>query len=63
MDKFQECYEELQNSILDIFNVMTKILRSTTKTSDEKLDLLEQYVNEQYEIICTDIAIHNDIDE
>ena len=63
MDKFQECYEEMQNSILDIFNVMTKILHSKTKTSDEKLDLLEQYMKKQYEIICTDIAIHNDIDE
>ncbi len=60
MDKFQEIIEDMQNSILDVFNNMAVVLNSERKTSDEKVDLLKQYVKEQSSILCADIAIHND---
>ena len=60
MEKFQELYEEIQFSILDIFNNMSVILNSDSKTSDTKVNLLKQYVKEQTSMICSDISIHND---
>lgn len=63
MDKFQEIIEDMQCSILEVFNNMSVLLNSETKTSDEKVKLLKQYVKEQTSILCSDIAIHNDSDK
>lgn len=63
MDKFQEFFEEMQLSVLDVFNNITVLLNSEKRTSDEKVEIVKLYVKEQTSILCSDIAIHNDSDK
>ena len=56
----QERIEEIQYSMLDIINNVTLLCISERKTAEEKVSLIKQYMDELYDEISEDIAIHND---
>ena len=58
MDKFQEFFENIQSTMLDIFDNELEILNSENKTAEEKVESLKQYVKEQHSILFEDMYIH-----
>ena len=56
----QERIEEIQYSMLEVINNVTLLCNSERKTAKEKVSLIKQYMNELYDEIRGDIAIHND---
>ena len=65
MEKFQEIVNDMQCSLLEIFNNMTVLLDSDSKSNEEKVKLLTEYVKEQSSILRKDIEIYenNELDE
>ena len=58
MEKFQEIVNDMQCSLLEIFNNMTVLLDSDSKSNEEKVKLLTEYVKEQSSILRKDIEIY-----
>lgn len=63
MDKFQELYEEMQLSVMNVLDNIILLANSEKRTPGENLKLISQYAKEQTSIICSDLAIHNDNDK